>query len=72
MEKWLISVKNSNKSLFFANFGCFGMFRVKKQRFCCPKLLKKANFQGATPMVYNKNDFKFRIKPPGGTLLWDT
>ena len=51
MGKWMISVKNSKNSLIFANFGCFCMFRVKKQPFRCPKWLKKANFQGPTPMV---------------------
>jgi hypothetical protein len=30
MGKWMISVKNSKNSLIFANFGCFCMFRVKK------------------------------------------
>ena len=49
MEKWLISVKNSKNSLIFANFGCFGMFRVKKMTFPLSEKAQKGQFSGSHP-----------------------
>ena len=49
MGKWLISVKNSKNSLIFANFGCFGMFRVKKTTFPLSEMAQKGQFSGSHP-----------------------
>ena len=49
MGKWLISVKNSKNSLIFANFGCFGMFRVKKTTFPLSEIAQKGQFSGSHP-----------------------
>ena len=49
MGKWLISVKNSKNSLIFANFGCFGMFRVKKMTFRLSEIAQKGQFSGSHP-----------------------
>ena len=62
MGKLLISVKNSKNSLICANFGCFGMFRVKKMMYLLSKKVDKAHFQRPIPMVYSKNDFKFWVR----------
>ena len=52
MQKWLIFVKNSEDSLIFTNFGCFGLFRVKivvSVVHKSSKKLEKANLQCSTP-----------------------
>ena len=49
MHKWLISVKNSKNSLIFANFGCFGMFRAKKEDIFVSKKAQKGQFSGSHP-----------------------
>ena len=49
MGKWMISVKNSKNSLIFANFGCFGMFRVKKMTFPLSEIAQKGQFSGSHP-----------------------
>ena len=49
MVKWLISVKNSKNSPIFANFGCFGMYRVKKMTFPLSEIAQKGQFSGSHP-----------------------